>query len=382
MKKFIYVLLVLCSTIFIASCSKEEAEQDASVSENDYIYTPTFEELVGCTGEDLIHNETLYTYKSMVLNSEYTLLEVNGSSAIEHDISVRIVYETDGIVSDIWITKRDSHDGLEDFDTSRFYVDTRTSTLYRLDNYSLWTQEQVTRSSVYKTALGTNNTVNDFHEGSGYTLIVSGSTPMLGVSSFDEWIKYILSEYGISDASYSYHASYGSIDKQFNRIDANITPASTGVMNDNEVTITSMDAYVLLMEADSMSTMTIPDYVIAAASAKESIEEDVEDELGEFNPSVPLCTSLFGIDANLDDVREYLTTHDLGGDIVQVISELITFMSYDSLMSYDYTVSEDARSAYDIIMSWVYDRDPELRNNEPVESEEDDSNSSTSNEPL
>ncbi len=369
MRKF-YIMVLVITMLMLSGCAGKDEQVVELTSTPEITPEPTLEEVVGCTGEELSVSETLYTFKRFSLVATYSVTEMNGDVPIEHQVKEKYTYDTDSVITSIWYTNTDVVDGTEHFNTAFYYGDSKNKVVYSSLNYDGWSVSEMQSDMIYNTSLGSGVTVSDFTK-EGYTLIVEGYVNKLGTSSLDLLIKSVLNKYGIDEASYTYTAKYGEIDKQFQRVSALVTPSGTGEIDGNRVTIGNLAITVIMPDADSMSLIGIPDYVKAAAMNAVEPEPEMPNitESEEFDISLPLCESLFDVQADIDSVVAYLnetgfTADSLSGStgldgnlVLSAMSELLTYLSYDSFVDYDYeSASAEAKAAYDLIKLWCEQR--------------------------
>lgn len=305
-------LPILCSGLILVStgCSAQMPwDKNVETESTEETLPPTLEETLGFTAYDLMAGETTYNYQKLNLQSMLDLTVKVKNRNVTHQVSNAMIHEADEDVAYDVITHKDKSG--DDFHSTSIlaYYSKNDTMKYTNTNYDGWTYEPYENFDEYYTyQLDTSKVTVDSFEQQGDRLYVNGQASGLTNSSFDSYIKDVLSEYGVSDCSYTFRAVYDSTTREMIMITADVSPMDGLTYEDNPTKLTGMSVSVTPIVNDNESSIDVPEYVYKTSGSAEETQETQEEPTGEqaFNYDALLCESLFGITGEQDAIYDVL----------------------------------------------------------------------------
>lgn len=305
-------LPILCSGLILVTtgCAAQMPwDKNVETESTEETLPPTLEETLGFTAYDLMAGETTYNYQKLNLQSILDLTVKVKNRNVTHQVSNAMIHEADEDVAYDVITHKDKTG--DDFHSTSIlaYCSKNDAMKYFNTNYDGWTCEPYENFDEYYTyQLDTSKVTVDSFEQQGDRLYVNGQASGLSNSSFDSYIKDVLSEYGVSDCSYTFRAVYDSATREMIMITADVNPMEGLTYEDNLTELTGMSVSVTPIVNDNESSIDIPEYVYKISGSTEETQETQEEPTGEqaFNYDTLLCESLFGITGEQDAIYDVL----------------------------------------------------------------------------
>lgn len=305
-------LPILCSGLILVTtgCAAQMPwDKNVETESTEETLPPTLEETLGFTAYDLMAGETTYNYQKLNLQSMLDLTVKVKNRNVIHQVSNAMIHEADEDVAYDVITHKDITG--DDFHSTSIlaYYSKNDAMKYFNTNYTGWTYEPYENFDEYYTyRLDTSKVTVDTFEQQGDRLYVNGQASGLSNSSFDSYIKDILSEYGISDCSYEFRAVYDSATREMIMITADVNPIDGLTYEDNPTELTGMSVSVTPIVNDNESSIDVPEYVYKTSGSTEETQETQEELTVEqaFNYDTLLCESLFGITGEQDVIYDVL----------------------------------------------------------------------------
>lgn len=305
-------LPILCSGLILVTtgCAAQMPwDKNVETESTEETLPPTLEETLGFTAYDLMAGETTYNYQKLNLQSMLDLTVKVKNRNVTHQVSNAMIHEADEDVAYDVITHKDKTG--DDFHSTSIltYYSKNDAMKYFNTNYDGWTYEPYENFDEYYTyQLDTSKVTVDSFEQQGDRLYVNGQASGLSNSSFDSYIKDVLSEYGVSDCSYTFRAVYDSATREMIMITADVNPMEGLTYEDNLTELTGMSVSVTPIVNDNESSIDIPEYVYKTSGSTEETQETQEEPTGEqaFNYDTLLCESLFGITGEQDAIYDVL----------------------------------------------------------------------------
>jgi hypothetical protein len=254
------------SSLSVTACSVKLpwnlAEETETETEPTEVYEPTLEELLGFDGYQLVQGDIASKYQELNLQAVIDLTAIVNDRNIQHNIQSTIVHKTDENYSYSAITSTDSIGDNTTNDVLFSYVSINDNLEYYNSNYLGWKHKEYNvQEQYYSYSMSTSNMLVTLFEQNGDRLYVEGEVSSLSDSDFDTYMKYVLNQYGLSDASYTFRAVYDSGSLDILTLSATVTPIGSAVYGDYQCTIDNMMIAVTNVSYNDTDTVSIPQYV-------------------------------------------------------------------------------------------------------------------------
>lgn len=374
MKRFIAMLLCMTSITMLSGCSAVDKvtslfeEEEEVVEEPTEVYIPTLEETLGYTSYDLVAVDNVYSYQQTTLTSTIVFNETVNNRPVEHTVKTTIVHSSDEYRAYDCITTSDTYKETTDKTSTLIYTDAENGVRYTMYNYGGWHYEDYSgESEQYVYTLDSSKMTETSFEESNQRLYVEGSMSELSSSSFDQYIKYVLGQYGIDTATYTFKAAYEELTQQLAYIQADVTTDAEGVLGENAVAVVSFSVDVVPVKYNNTDVVTIPTYIPTSATMSEEQQAIIAEQQAaiteqaiaafQFDADSAMYLTMFGCETpeamtvdTLNAVgltQDYLTTtYGIDGNLVQQCTLVLAqSYTYNGLLSLDYDSLSDGEKA-------------------------------------
>lgn len=368
MKKILSLILCVTLSLALTACTgKTPWEKEEPIVETEEVEPtppPTLEEILGFDGYDLMEGGTIYKYQEVNLKADVNFtVSVNGRS-VRHNVKSTTVHEADENKSYSVITSSDTTDVESISSTMMAYVIVNDNVEYYNYDYSGWRYKTYeTDDQYYHYGIKRSNMEVTLFEQQGDRLYVEGSVTTIGDSDFDKYVKYVLSQYGITAGDYTFRAVFDSTTREMLMITAEVHSDAELRYGECAGVLDNLSVSVTKVEGNDADLITIPQYIFNIAKPEDNVQTDVESQVSD---DIMLNEYLFGTALDTDSLSEYLSSigitvealsNDTGleGHVIydQIISVISTY-SYNSFTSVDLsTLSQEQQVAFTYISAML-----------------------------
>ena len=261
MKKFLTVLMLLMLCFSVVACGKEEPEPIPTVEPTPPPPPPTIEEILGFTGYDLLSYEFANPYNQVQLIANMDMTATHKNNIVDYVFESTKLHESDGYTSYSVISDSLTNEYRTENITHMAWVEKADSiTKYYNDNYTGWCYTESTEDNISAKLYNSDKmTYSEMQGIGGVRLKVIGESVTSNNSYFDNYIKSIISQFGLTDCAYTFEANYDYTTREFISVTANVSVPGEITHGEYICTVDSLTVSMVAIESDTLKRLTVPD---------------------------------------------------------------------------------------------------------------------------
>lgn len=281
MKRFLIGLTLLILCLPTTACGNDPVEPEPIETIEPEPEPPTIEEELGFTGYDLMNYEFSNPYNQVQLIAKMDMTATHKNNIVDYMFTSTKLHESDGYVAYSVISDSLTNEFRTTNETHMTWVEKNDSvTKYYNNNYTGWYYTE-SEEDVISAKLNMSDKISysEMQNIGDSRLKVIGESVTSNGSYFDNYIKSVISQFGVEDCSYTFEANYDYNTHELISIMASIDIPGEITHGEYICTVDSFDVSMVVIETSTLKRLTVPDncksgsYVSSGALVEPIVDE-------------------------------------------------------------------------------------------------------------